>query len=68
MLAEPADMWHGRGTTGADARLATDAVTRLWAGKAKPLPVASSQKDVTTGGSSGGGGDSGGSTGSQGGS
>ena len=67
MLAEPSDMWQGRGTTaGADMPLAANAVTRLWEGKAKRLPSASSQRDIITGGSSGG--EGGGSTGSTGGS
>jgi type IV pilus biogenesis protein CpaD/CtpE len=57
MMANPSDMVRGHGETDADSRLATEAVTRLMAGKVKPLPSTSSQSNGTApagGGASGG--------------
>ena len=46
MLAEPSDLIYGRGETGADSKLATAAVNRLWTDKVKPLPAIGSQSDI----------------------
>jgi type IV pilus biogenesis protein CpaD/CtpE len=46
MVAEPSDLIYGRGETGADAKLATAAINRLWTDKVKPLPAVGSQSDI----------------------
>jgi hypothetical protein len=63
MVANPADLSHGRGDTGPDRKLSAKAVTDLWANPTAPLPGS----DLSGGGSSSGGSSSGGSGGSSGG-
>lgn len=66
MVANPADLQRGRQSQEPDSPLAIDAVTRLWAGKPKPLPATTSsatsvQPSNTNGGSGSGGASAGGS-------
>lgn len=61
MVANPADLQHGRGSASADEEdspLATTAVTNLWAGKAKPLPAVDSETAPTPGSTNSGSGGS----------
>lgn len=57
MVANPADLQRGRQDQDPDSPVVTDAVTRLWSGKPKPLPAnRSTEKSSGTSNATGGAG------------